>query len=74
MEIGGQYKGSRTYRVASTRRGVLTFTKKRKRLFDSDSSVVFQEAYDYFRRVRADGGTVDLASEWCVNEALRKLV
>jgi len=72
METGGQYTGSRSFRVAGTRRGVQA-NKKRKRLYINDSYIAMPQVTPYVNRVIADGGVVDQASIQCVNYELYKL-
>lgn len=72
MEQGGPYKGSRSYRVASKRRGDQR-NKKRKRLYISDSHAFMQHVADYINRVKADGGVVDTASIQCVSNVIFNL-
>ena len=70
METGGQYTGSRSYRVSGTRRGVTW--KKRKRIYVNDSYVAMQQAYDFKNRVEAASEVVVACSTSCtltINQA-----
>lgn len=56
MKHGGPYKGSRTYPVATPKRVRAGW---KRRTYIHDSSNLTPEAFEYFDRVKADGGTYE---------------